>query len=71
MNALRIGDSRERKKREDLSDWIGRFTFRHKKVYSSSANNADYYKRSQNPDQNILLPVYGGLTEVSHRKIMS
>jgi hypothetical protein len=71
MNALKIDSLREKEKREDLSNWIGRFTYRHKKVYSSSANNADYHKRAQNQNQNIMLPVYGGLTEVSHRKIMS
>ena len=34
MNALEFDGSREQKKREDLSDWIKRITFRHKKVLS-------------------------------------
>jgi hypothetical protein len=71
MNALKIDGPREKKKREDLSDWIKLFTFGHKKVYSSSANNTDYHKGAQNQNQNEMLPVYGGFTEVSYRKIMS
>jgi Cdc6-like AAA superfamily ATPase len=71
MNALKNDGSSEKEKRQKLSDWIRRFTDRHKKVYSSSANNADYHKWTQNQNQNKLLPVYGGLTEVSPRKIMS
>jgi hypothetical protein len=70
MNALKIDGFREKEKREKLSNWIKRFTFRHKKVYSSSANNADYHKKAQDEDQNSMLPAYGGLTEVSNRKIM-
>jgi hypothetical protein len=71
MNALKINGPREKEKREQLSDWIQRFAFGHKKVYSSSANNTDFHKRSQNENQHSVLSVYGGLTEVSHRKIMS
>jgi hypothetical protein len=71
MNALKFDGSREQKKREDLSDWIKRFAFRHKKIYSFSVNNTDYHEEAQNQHQSRMLPVYGGLTEVSHRKIMS
>jgi|SRR5947209_17602433 len=71
MNALKVDGPREQKEREEVSGWIKRFAFRHKKVYSSSGNNADYHKQAQNQNQNRLLPVYGGLTRVSRRKIMS
>ena len=71
MSALKIDGLREKKKREDLSKRIKTFTYGHKKVYSSSANNADYHKQAQHQNQNRMMLVYGGLTEVSHRKIMS
>jgi len=71
MNALKTDGPMEKERRQRLSEWIKCFTFRHKKVYSSSANNTDYHKQAQNENQHSLLPVYGGLTEVSHRKIMS
>ena len=71
MNALKIDGPKDKTKREDTSNWIGRFTFRHKKVYSSSANNADYHKLVRNQNQGTLLHAYGGFDEVSYRKIMS
>jgi Bacterial dnaA protein len=70
MNALEIDSPGEKKKREDLSDWIGRFTYGHKKVYSTSTNNTNYREQDQYTNWRIL-PVYGGLTEVSRCKIMS
>jgi hypothetical protein len=70
MDALKIGWSGEKRKREDVSDWIRRFTSCHKTVYSFSTHNAGD-KQAQNQTQTRMLPVYGGLTEVSHRKIMS
>jgi NACHT domain len=71
MDTLKINGSGEKGKRENLSDWIKRFTFGHKKVYSSSANDADYYEQAQNQYQSSMLPVYAGLTKVNYRKIMS
>ena len=65
MNAL------EKEKGEKLSAWIKRFTFRNKKVHSSFPNNTDYHEQAENENQHSFLHVYGGLTEVSHRKIMS
>jgi hypothetical protein len=70
MNALKSGPI-EQKQREDLSEKIKSFAFYHVKVYSSSANNADYHRQAQNENQHILLPVYGGLDRVSHHIIMS
>src|SRR2546423_4120651 len=71
MNALKTDGPMEKERRQRLSEWIKCFTFRHKKVYSSSANNTDYHKQAQNENQHSLLPVYGGVTEESQRKIMS
>jgi RecA/RadA recombinase len=71
MNALKTDGPGEKERREELSGWMKRFAFRHKKVYSSSANNMDFHKEAQNENQHSVLSVYGGLTRVSHRKIMS
>jgi hypothetical protein len=71
MNALEIDGLREKEKRENLSNWIKSFTYGHKTVYSSSTNNADYHKQASSQNQCRMVPVYGGLTEVSHRKIIS
>jgi hypothetical protein len=64
--------SREETKHRDLLDWLTRFAFGHKSVFGPSANYEDYHEQAARKNsENKVLPAYGGLTRVSHRKIIS
>ena len=72
MNGMKeSNNSREEKKRANLSDWLKVLTSGRKKVYSFSANNMNYHDQASKENYNLVLGVYGGLDEVSHRKIIS
>jgi hypothetical protein len=62
-------NSREETERAKLNVWLKTLTSGHRKVDSSSANDMNYYEQISKDD--LVLPVYGGLTEASYRKIMS
>jgi hypothetical protein len=69
MNALKSsGDLREEKQRSDLASWLDRSASPHTSVYSSSANDTNFHKKSIQKNQNSVLDVYGGFTKVSHLK---
>ena len=71
-NALKSSDdSREDTKHRDLLDWLTRFAFGHKSVFSSSANYEDFHKHVSRKISNRILPAYGGFTRVSRRGIIS
>jgi hypothetical protein len=71
-NALKSSDdSREDTKHRDLLDWLTRFAFGHKSVFSSSANYEDFHKQVGRKNSNRILPAYSGFTRVSHRRIIS
>jgi hypothetical protein len=71
INALKNGSLREAKKRENLYDWLMRFTLSHKSVFSSSVNYTDFLEEFNRKGTNSMLRVYRGLNRVSYRKIMS
>jgi len=67
MNALKKSDNqREEVKRARLEGWIGRYTSRHKAVFSTSGNDTGYLQKSIRRNSNRVLAVYGGFTRVSH-----
>ena len=65
MNALKIDSSTEEIKGQNIFDWIMRFTFGKKSVFSCSANYSTYLERSNKENQDRVLRVYGGLSRVS------
>ena len=62
MNAL--NDSTK-----DVKEWLHRIAFNHPKVFSSSANDMDFFRQLNKQNPYRMLHVYGGLTKVSHLKI--
>ena len=50
---------------KDVYDWIMKFTFGKKSVFSCSANYSTYLERSNKESQDRVLRVYGGLSRVS------
>ena len=64
-----VTSEKETTRRADLLGWIGRFTTGHKRVFSSSANHADFHDQISRQHSNYVLSVYGGLTRVSHLNV--
>jgi NACHT domain len=73
LNALTEsnGSNAEVLRRGQLHSWLMRFTSDHKAVFSSFANYEEFIDKSRKQTSNWVVPVYGGLERVSHRKIMS
>jgi hypothetical protein len=61
----------EAKERKDLHRWLMRFSYEHTAVFSSSANYKEFLDKSKAQTSYRVIPAYGGLERVSHRKIMS
>jgi hypothetical protein len=55
----------------NLYRWLMRFTSKHTAVFSSSANYKEFVAKSNKRTSNWVIPAYGGLERVSHRKIVS
>jgi len=53
-----------------VSRWLDALAFGKKRVYSSSANDMNYHDQTGHQHNEVVLGVFGGLDEVSHRKIM-
>ena len=72
LNALTEsnGSSEQIKKRGQLHSWLMGLTSKHTAVFSSSANYTEFLQQSKRQTTNLVVPVYGGLERVSHRKIM-
>jgi len=72
LNALTEsnGSSEQIKKRGQLHSWLMGLTSKHTAVFSSSANYREFLEQSKRQTTNLVVPVYGGLERVSHRKIM-
>jgi hypothetical protein len=72
VNGIKESNSaREEKKRAELSELLTALTLCYKKVYSSSVNDMNYHFRASKENYDLVLGVFGGLDEVSYRKIMS
>jgi hypothetical protein len=73
LNALTEsnGSNNETHKRGNLYKWLMCFTSDHTAVFSSSANYMEYLQQAQQQNSYNVIPAYGGLTRVSHYKVMS
>jgi hypothetical protein len=71
LNALTEpnGPRKEIEKRANLYWRLMRFTHSHKAVFSSSANYWDFLELAEEQTLSCAVRVYGGLEQVSHRKI--
>jgi hypothetical protein len=73
LNALTRSNcsSEEGLERKNLHKWLMRFSVEHTAVFSSSANYKEFLDKSKAQTTYSVIPAYGGLERVSHRKIMS
>jgi hypothetical protein len=60
-----------KEERERLNNWITSFASEHTVIVSCSANNTDFHEQTRHKTTYRVLEVYGGLSNVSRRKIMS
>jgi hypothetical protein len=66
-NELTQSNPRKEAKCAQLDHWLVLLAFRHKKVYSSSANDMNFHDQASKQNYDLVLSVYGGLDDVSYR----